>query len=63
MALGDLLLLCTDGLWSMLSDERLESLLAQDKDGDPQLLARKLVDAANRAGGEGNVSAIVVGVM
>lgn len=63
VALGDLLLLCTDGLWSMLSDERLESLLAQDKDGDPQLLARKLVDAANRAGGEGNVSAIVVGVM
>jgi len=63
VALGDLLLLCTDGLWTMLSDARLEKMLSQDRDGDPQLLARKLVDEANRAGGEGNVSAIVVGVM
>jgi serine/threonine protein phosphatase PrpC len=57
---GDLILLCTDGLWHMLRDERLEALLAQGKGDDPQKLARTLVDAANLAGGEGNVSAIVV---
>ena len=59
---GDLILLCTDGLWHMLRDERLEELLAQGKDDDPQKLARTLVDAANLAGGEGNISAIVVKV-
>jgi serine/threonine protein phosphatase PrpC len=58
--LNDLILLCTNGLWHMVRDERLKELLAQG--GDPQKLARALVDEANLAGGEGNVSAIVVGV-
>lgn len=57
---NDLVLLCTNGLWHMVRDERLKELLAQG--GDPQKLARKLVDEANLAGGEGNVSAIVVGI-
>jgi serine/threonine protein kinase len=56
----DLVLLCTNGLWHMLSDKQLKTLLAPG--GDPQKLARTLVDAANSAGGEGNVSAIVVHV-
>ncbi|GAC1359109.1 MAG: hypothetical protein NVS2B12_28620 [Ktedonobacteraceae bacterium] len=55
---GDILLLCTDGLWHTLSDERIQELLSQG--GDPQKLAGNLVAAANIAGGEGNVSAIVV---
>ncbi len=63
LEVNDLVLLCTDGLWHMVRDERMEELLAQDHDGDPQKLARTLVDEANLAGGEGNVSAIVVGVM
>src|SRR2546421_2205988 len=63
LEVNDLVLLCTDGLWHMVRDERVEELLAQDHDGDPQKLARTLVDEANLAGGEGNVSAIVVGVM
>jgi serine/threonine protein kinase len=62
VAVNDLLLLCTDGLWKMLPDERLAELLAQGQAGDPQRLARSLVDAANLAGGEGNVSAIVARV-
>jgi serine/threonine protein phosphatase PrpC len=57
---GDLVLLCSDGLWHMLRDERLQELLAQGQNDDLQKLARTLVDAANVAGGEGNVSAIVV---
>ena len=56
----DLLLLCTDGLWHMLRDERIKELLALG--GDTQRLANILVEAANDAGGEGNVSAIVVRV-
>ena len=57
---NDLILLCTNGLWHMVRDERLKELLARG--GDPQKLARALVDAANLAGGEGNVSAIAVGI-
>ena len=47
----------------MVHDERLEDLLAQGQNGDPQKLARTLVDSANLAGGDGNISAIVVRVL
>jgi serine/threonine protein kinase len=57
---NDLVLLCTNGLWQMLHDDRLSEILVQG--GDPQKLVRAMVDAANLAGGEGNVSAIVVKV-
>lgn len=56
----DQVLLCTDGLWHMLSDERIADFLAQAE--DPQKLAMLLVDAANRAGGTGNISAITIRV-
>jgi serine/threonine protein phosphatase PrpC len=44
----------------MLRDTRLQELLARD--GDPQKLARTLVEEANLAGGEGNASVILVRV-
>ena len=61
----DTVLLCTDGLWQMLHDERLEQLLSKGitEENDAQKLARSLIDEANLAGGEGNVSAIVIGIM
>jgi serine/threonine protein phosphatase PrpC len=59
--LNDLLLLCTNGLWHMLPDEHIREILSQG--GDLQKLARILVDEANLAGGEGNVSVIVVGIL
>jgi len=58
--LNDLVLLCTNGLWHMLPDTHIKKILSQG--GDPQKLARILVDEANLAGGEGNVSVIVVGI-
>jgi serine/threonine protein phosphatase PrpC len=58
--LNDILLLCTNGLWHMLSDEHIKEIVSQG--GDPQKLARILVDESNLAGGEGNVSAIVIGI-
>jgi serine/threonine protein kinase len=57
---NDLILLCTDGLWHMVRDERLKELLALG--GDPQRLTNILIEEANQAGGEGNVSVIVVRV-
>jgi protein phosphatase len=56
----DLILLCTDGLWNMLNKEQMQNVLALG--GDTQKLAHTLVEAANTAGGTGNISAIVVRV-
>ncbi len=52
------LLLCSDGLWGSLTDEEMASLL-QSTD-DPQEACDRLVERANEAGGEDNISVIVV---
>jgi len=54
---GDLVLLCTDGLWHMVHNEQIQHILAQQ--GEAQQMVSKLIDAANDAGGEGNISAIL----
>jgi serine/threonine protein phosphatase PrpC len=56
---GDVLLLCSDGLTRVVSDEVLEGLIAPD--ALPSTL-RRLVGAANEAGGPDNVSTVVVSV-
>lgn len=57
---GDRLLLCSDGLTGMLTDDRIAEVLGAY--GDPELAARMLVDAANEAGGHDNISVVVVDV-
>ena len=59
IAANDLLLLCSDGLTGMLTDEQIEwHLRDATKDGQADLAgtAADLVDAANRAGGLDNVT-------
>ncbi len=58
---NDLILVCTDGLWHALRDERIKNALLR-KD-DPQQLTQRLVDEANRAQKAGNISAIVARVL
>lgn len=53
---GDTLLLCTDGLNSMLQDSELEALLFQNTEKDPRELAEILIQAANDAGGGDNTT-------
>lgn len=55
---GDILLLCTDGLTSMLTDEQIAEILRAYR--DPESTVRALIDAANAAGGQDNISAVVV---
>jgi len=55
---GDRVLLCTDGLTSMVGRERIQEIL--ETEVDPQAACDRLIDAANRAGGDDNITAIVV---
>ncbi|MEO7330706.1 MAG: Stp1/IreP family PP2C-type Ser/Thr phosphatase [Minicystis sp.] len=55
---GDVYLLCSDGLSGMLTDEQILDIMS-DSD-DPGELCRRLVCQANEHGGEDNVTALVV---
>ncbi len=57
---GDRLLLCSDGLSSMIEDDLIQTVL--NRKGDPQLCANMLVNEAIKAGGFDNVTAVVVDV-
>ncbi len=58
---GDVFLICSDGLTSMLDDEHIERLLARAT--SMQNAVRALVDEANRAGGRDNISVITFKVV
>lgn len=57
LQVGDTLLLCTDGLTNGVSDDRLAELLGQDSSAAEA--CRRLVAAANDAGGRDNVTVVV----
>lgn len=53
---GDALLLCSDGLCKTVPDDQIGTLLT---DGTAEAAVRRLVDAANAAGGPDNITAVV----
>lgn len=52
------LLLCSDGLWGLVGDEALVAALSGGQ--DPQRICERLVAQANEAGGDDNISVLVV---
>jgi serine/threonine protein phosphatase PrpC len=52
------LLLCSDGLWSVVNESELQRLVKES--GSPEEACQRMVDAANAAGGPDNISAILI---
>ena len=59
VSVGDRLLLCSDGLTSMVRDDRIAAILESEAPSDA---VWALIEAANRSGGLDNVSVIVVAI-
>ncbi|SEJ81972.1 protein phosphatase [Deinococcus reticulitermitis] len=58
---GDRLLLCSDGLSGVVEERDLAAILSRSP--DPEAAARRLIDAANDAGGPDNITAVVIDVL
>lgn len=58
MQAGDALLLCSDGLWEMVRDPQLQTIIAESDDVDT--ICETLIKAANDNGGEDNITAVLV---
>jgi len=55
---GHRLLLCSDGLWSMLPDREIHAILQQA--ATPQEACDRLISQANQAGGRDNITAVAI---
>ena len=53
----DVLLLCSDGLTSMISEQRIEQILGENP--NLERAADRLIDAANAAGGRDNITVVL----
>lgn len=61
VAAGDTILLCSDGLSDMVSEEEIQRILTESSD-DLEKAGRRLVSAALEAGGTDNVTVVVASV-
>ena len=57
---GDILLLCSDGLWEMVRDPGILQILRHGT--DPSQMGQALIEAALESGGSDNISVIVIQV-
>lgn len=58
MEAGDRILLCSDGLFGMIDDDLIRSVM--EEESDPQRATERLCEEAVHAGGNDNVTAVVV---
>ena len=55
---GEIILLCTDGLYNMLSERMIQKVVTAN--GSLRAKAEKLVELANEAGGKDNIGAVLI---
>lgn len=55
---GDLLLLATDGLYNMVTDDEISGII--DREVTPAEIVQKLIRAANRRGGADNITVVAL---
>lgn len=58
LTVGEGILICSDGLWESLGPEEMSAVLAQHEDAN--ILCQRLVNLANQAGGEDNITALFI---
>lgn len=58
---GCKILLCTDGLYTMVPEEQIQATLSQAV--HPTILAEELIRRANEAGGKDNITAMIVQIL
>lgn len=59
---GQILITCSDGLFGMVSDERILEII-MDHSENVKNLAQELVDEANRKGGRDNITVVVTQIL
>lgn len=58
MQTGDRILLCTDGLWSMVSDDTIQQVMNDSP--DPTAAVEHLISLANAGGGPDNITGVAI---
>lgn len=59
---GQMIVTCSDGLFGMVSDERILEILVDFKDNLKELV-KELIDEANRKGGRDNITVVVTQIL
>ncbi|NMB45847.1 MAG: Stp1/IreP family PP2C-type Ser/Thr phosphatase [Firmicutes bacterium] len=57
---GDILIFCTDGLYSLITDQEMAEVVSTSV--EPQAIAERLVAMANERGGYDNITALVAAI-
>lgn len=60
---GDVLLLCSDGLYKGLTEQAISDILGKDKDMPIVKLCKHLVRSSNEHDGQDNISAVVIKIL
>ena len=60
---GDVLVLCSDGLYKGLNEQQIADILARDKDMPIVKLCKQLVRTSNDKDGQDNISAVVIKIL
>ena len=61
LMVGDYLLLCSDGLYNLVSEAQMIAILQEAE--SPQMATKQLTQAANDAGGKDNIAVVVVEIV